>query len=45
MSEIIDIIRVKCPSCKKKTIADQMSCGCIFGHCEHCGTDFSLGKY
>lgn len=40
MSEIIDIVRVKCKQCKRKVLADKHDCGCIFAYCEVCGIDF-----
>jgi len=42
MASIKDILRVKCPGCKKFTLADLHDCGCIIGKCEHCGGDFEI---
>ena len=42
MSEIINYIYTTCPNCKKRPIADLRDCGCVFGKCEYCGTDFEI---
>lgn len=41
---IIDYVYIKCPNCKKETIADLHDCNCIFSNCEHCGTDIEICK-
>jgi len=39
---IIDYVNTKCPACDVFTLADKHNCGCIFGHCDNCNTDFEL---
>ena len=39
---IIGITEVHCPNCDCMVIADEHDCGCIFGKCEVCNTDFEL---
>jgi len=42
MAYIADLLKIKCPSCDKYTIADKHDCGCIMGKCEYCNVDFEI---
>jgi len=38
----IGIIETHCPNCSMLVSADEHDCGCIFGSCEFCNTDFEI---
>lgn len=39
---IVNLIYMPCPNCGVEVTADEHDCGCVFGCCEECATDFEL---
>jgi len=38
----IDQVYRDCPNCGVEVLCDEYDCGCIFGSCDNCNTDFEL---
>jgi len=37
-----DLVYRDCPNCGEETLCDEHDCGCIFGKCLNCNTDFEF---
>lgn len=42
--EITDYVYKLCPNCKAEVLCDEHDCGCVFGKCSECATDFEFDK-
>ena len=42
---ISDTVYRNCPNCGIEVLCDEHDCGCIFGKCNECNTDFEFDEH